>query len=218
MDKNHSGNKKYSVAVVGATGLIGRKILGTLYKRRFPISGLRVFASEKSEGKKISFGGERLTVEKTDENVCGKFDFVFFSAGKDVSLKYAPLFVKSGAIVIDNSSAFRSDKNVPLVIPEINGAILSEIPKRIVANPNCSTIIALVPLKNVIAKYGVKSLVFSTYQAVSGSGMKGIADLLLTRQGFTGKFYPYNISGTFIPQIGEVLSDGHTEEELKMVN
>lgn len=218
MDKNHSGNKKYSVAVVGATGLIGRKILGTLYKRRFPISGLRVFASEKSEGKKISFGGERLTVEKTDENVCGKFDFVFFSAGKDVSLKYAPLFAKSGAIVIDNSSAFRSDKNVPLVIPEINGAILSEIPKRIVANPNCSTIIALVPLKNVIAKYGVKSLVFSTYQAVSGSGMKGIADLLLTRQGFTGKFYPYNISGTFIPQIGEVLSDGHTEEELKMVN
>ena len=217
-DKKYGVDKKYNVAVVGATGLIGRKILGTLFKRRFPISELRVFASEKSDGKKISFGGERLTVEKLDENVRGKFDFVFFSAGKNVSLKYAPLFAKSGAIVIDNSSAFRSDKDVSLVIPEINGASLSVIPKNIVANPNCSTIIALIPLKNVIAKYGVKRLVFSTYQAVSGSGMKGIADLLLTRQGFTGKFYPYNISETFIPQIGEVLADGYTEEELKMVN
>ena len=218
MDKKYNADKKYGVAVVGATGLIGRKILGTLFKRRFPISELRVFASEKSDGKKISFGGERLTVEKLNENVRGEFDFVFFSAGKNVSLKYAPLFAKSGAIVIDNSSAFRSDKDVPLVIPEINGASLSEIPKNIVANPNCSTIIALVPLKNTIAKYGVKRLVFSTYQAVSGSGMKGIADLLLTRQGFTGKFYPYNISETFIPQIGEVFADGYTEEELKMVN
>ena len=218
MDKKYNADKKYGVAVVGATGLIGRKILGTLFKRRFPISELRVFASEKSDGKKISFGGDRLTVEKLDENVRGEFDFVFFSAGKNVSLKYAPLFAKSGAIVIDNSSAFRSDKDVPLVIPEINGASLSEIPKNIVANPNCSTIIALVPLKNTIAKYGVKRLVFSTYQAVSGSGMKGIADLLLTRQGFTGKFYPYNISETFIPQIGEVFADGYTEEELKMVN
>lgn len=211
-------NKKYSVAVVGATGLIGRKILATLHNRRFPISELRVFASGKSDGKTISFGGEKLTVEKLDENVRGEFDFAFFSAGKDVSLKYAPFFAKNGAIVIDNSSAFRADKDVPLVIPEINGASLREIPKKIVANPNCSTIIALVPLKNVIAKYGVKSLVFSTYQAVSGSGMKGISDLLLTRQGFTGKFYPYNISDTFIPQIGEILADGYAEEELKMVN
>ncbi len=218
MDKNYKTHKKYSVAVVGATGLIGRKILGTLLKRRFQIGNLRVFASEKSEGKKMTFGGENLTVENLGENVGGKFDFVFFSAGKDVSLKYAPLFAKSGAIVIDNSSAFRADKDVPLVIPEINGASLSEIPENIVANPNCSTIIALIPLKNVIAKYGVKSLVFSTYQAVSGSGMKGVGDLLLTRQGFTGEFYPYNISETFIPQIGEVFADGYTEEEMKMAN
>ncbi len=210
--------KKYNVAVVGATGLIGGKFLETLEKRRFPINNFRAFASEKSAGKILRFNGSNYIVEKLDGNDFSGIDIAFFSAGKDVSLKYAPIFAETGALVIDNSSAFRGDEDVPLVIPEINAADVFKRKKNVIANPNCSTIIALVPLKKILEKYGVKSLVFSTYQAVSGSGMKGVSDLLLTRQGFSGKFYPYDISETVIPQIGEIVEDGYAEEELKMIN
>lgn len=210
--------KKFNIAVVGATGLIGGKFLKVLEERNFPIFSARLFASEKSEGKTIDAFGKYLTVEKLEGNdFCG-IDFAFFSAGKDISLKYAPIFAECGATVIDNSSAFRQNNDVPLVIPEINAEKLNSIKRNIVANPNCSTIIALTPLKNVIPKLGLKRLVFSTYQAVSGSGMKGIKDLLLTRQGFCGKFYPFDIAETFIPEIGEFMKDGNTEEELKMIN
>lgn len=210
--------KKFVIAVVGATGLIGDKFLKVLENRNFPVSLIRVFASEKSEGKIIQAFGKNLTVEKLEGNNFQGIDYAFFSAGKEVALKYAPIFAECGAIVIDNSSAFRQDEKVPLVIPEINGESLNFIKKNIVANPNCSTIIALTPLKNIIAKFGLKRLVFSTYQAVSGSGMKGIKDLLLTRQGFSGKFYPYDIAETFIPEIGDFKENGNTEEELKMIN
>ncbi len=210
-------NEKYNVAVVGATGLIGRKFLETLEKRAFPVKNLRVFASEKSVNKKLRAFEKEYAVESLESLDASGIDFAFFSAGKEAALKYAPMFAKSGATVIDNSSAFRNSPDVPLAIPEINGHIIKET-DRIIANPNCSTIIALLPIKNIIKKYGLKRIIYSTYQAVSGSGMKGVKDLLLTRHGFSPEFYDYNISETCIPLIGEILSDGYSEEERKMIN
>lgn len=210
-------NEKFNVAVVGATGLIGRKFLEVLEKRSFPVNKLRIFASERSINKKIHAFEKEFTIESPEGFDAREIDFAFFSAGKDAALKYAPIFATSGATVIDNSSAFRSYPDVPLVIPEINGNIIKKTDK-IIANPNCSTIIALIPLKNIIKKYGLKRIIFTTYQAVSGSGMKGKRDLLLTRYGFSKEFYDYNISETCIPGIGEILNDGYTEEERKMIN
>lgn len=208
---------KYNVAVVGATGLIGRKFLEVLERRRFPAENLRAFASEKSVNKKITAFGKEISVESLENLNANEIDFAFFSAGKETALKYAPLFAEAGATVIDNSSTFRNFPDIPLVIPEINGSKIKET-DRIIANPNCSTIIALTPLKNIINKYGLKRIIFSTYQAVSGSGIKGVKDLLLTRHGFSPEFYDYDISETCIPIIGEILRDGFTEEERKMIN
>ena len=209
--------KNYNIAVVGATGLIVKKFIEVLEKRGFPVEHPRFFASEKSANKKIRAFGKDYLVETLENLNAGDIDFAFFSAGKEVALKYAPVFAKAGATVIDNSSAFRNFRDIPLVIPEINGSQIKTTDK-IIANPNCSTIIALTPLKNIINKYGLKRIIYSTYQAVSGSGMKGVRDLLLTRHGFSPEFYDYDISETCLPVIGEILPDGNTEEELKMIN
>ncbi len=209
--------KKYNIAVVGATGLIGRKFIEVLEKRNFPVNSPRFFASERSANKKIRAFGKDYVVETLENLDARGIDFAFFSAGKKVSLKYAPAFAKAGATVIDNSSAFRNFPDIPLIIPEINGAQISNA-NGIIANPNCSTIIALTPLKNILKKYGLKKIIFSSYQAVSGSGMKGIRDLLLTRHGFSPEFYDYDISETCIPVIGELSEGGYTEEERKMIN
>lgn len=204
----------YNVAVVGATGNVGRKFLEILEERNFPIKELYLFASKKSEGKVLKFKGEDLVVEELCEaNIINKkIDFALFSAGGSVSLEFAPIFSKNGAVVIDNSSAWRMDKNVPLVVPEVNPEDV-KWHNGIIANPNCSTIQAVVALKPLHEKYGIKRIVYSTYQAVSGAGIQGILDL----QEGTNKKFPYPILGNVIPHIDVFLDNGYTKEEIKMI-
>ena len=208
-------NDKYSVGVVGATGLIGGKFIKVLEDRDFPVGELRLFASAKNAGKAIFAFNENLAVRPLCEDCFKDLDFVFFCAGRDVSLRYAPAAAAAGAIVVDNSSAFRREKDIPLVVPEINfGEITSA--DRLVSNPNCSTIQAVLPLSVIRENFGIERIIYTTYQAVSGSGRKGVADLRLTGYGFSPSFYPLPISRTCIPEIGDFTPDGYTEEEKKM--
>ncbi|WP_300256948.1 aspartate-semialdehyde dehydrogenase [Clostridium sp.] len=204
----------YNVAIVGATGNVGRKFLEILEERNFPVKELYLFASKKSAGKTLKFKGKDVLVEELCEsNIKNKkIDFALFSAGGSVSLEFAPIFAKHGAVVIDNSSAWRMDKEVPLVIPEVNPEDV-KWHKGIIANPNCSTIQAIVALKPLYDKYGIKRIVYSTYQAVSGAGIQGILDL---QEGTTKKF-PYPILGNVIPHIDVFLDNGYTKEEIKMI-
>lgn len=206
--------KKYNLAIVGATGMVGNKFLQVLEERKLPVENFYLFASAKSAGKKIDFlGKEHTVIELTPENIKGKnIDFALFSAGGAISKEYAPLFVKEGATVIDNSSCWRMDKNVPLVVPEVNGEEAFNN-KGIISNPNCSTIQAVVPLKALHDKYKIKRVVFSTYQAVSGAGLQGYKDL---ENGTTNKFI-YPIKNNVIPHIDSFLPNGYTKEELKMI-
>ncbi|MBR1677490.1 MAG: aspartate-semialdehyde dehydrogenase [Clostridia bacterium] len=206
--------KNYSVGIVGATGLIGRKLLQVLIDRRFPFANIKLFASEKSVGKNIN----DIEVRKLDENSFVGLDLVFFCAGKEVSLKYVPIAVESGAFVIDNSSAFRQNEDIPLIIPEINMNVALKSNSRIIANPNCYTTQAILPLKNLAKKFCIKRIIMSTYQAVSGSGQKGINDLLNTKKGLKGKLYPVNISENYICKIDEQRKNGYTAEETKALN
>lgn len=204
----------YNVAIVGATGSVGRKFLEILEERNFPVKELYLFASKRSAGKTLKFKGEDVLVEELCEaNIENKkIDFALFSAGGSVSLEFAPIFAKHGAVVIDNSSAWRMDKEVPLVVPEVNPEDV-KWHKGIIANPNCSTIQAMVALKPLYDKYGIKRIVYSTYQAVSGAGIQGILDL---QEGTTKKF-PYPILGNVIPHIDVFLDNGYTKEEIKMI-
>ncbi|MDK0613735.1 aspartate-semialdehyde dehydrogenase [Clostridium perfringens] len=204
----------YNVAIVGATGNVGRKFLEILEERNFPVKELYLFASKRSAGKTLKFKGEDVLVEELCEaNIENKkIDFVLFSAGGSVSLEFAPIFAKHGAVVIDNSSAWRMNKEVPLVVPEVNPEDV-KWHKGIIANPNCSTIQAMVALKPLYDKYGIKRIVYSTYQAVSGAGIQGILDL---QEGTTKKF-PYPILGNVIPHIDVFLDNGYTKEEIKMI-
>lgn len=204
----------YNVAIVGATGNVGRKFLEILEERKFPVKELYLFASKRSAGKTLKFKGEDVLVEELCEaNIENKkIDFALFSAGGSVSLEFAPIFAKHGAVVIDNSSAWRMDKEVPLVVPEVNPEDV-KWHKGIIANPNCSTIQAMVALKPLYDKYGIKRIVYSTYQAVSGAGIQGILDL---QEGTTKKF-PYPILGNVIPHIDVFLDNGYTKEEIKMI-
>lgn len=208
----------YNIAIVGATGNVGRKLLEILEERNFPIKNLYLFASKKSVGSKLKFKGREILVEETriDNIKNKKIDFALFSAGGNVSLKFAKDFLSIGAIVIDNSSAYRMDKNVPLVVPEVNPEDI-RWNKGIVANPNCSTIQAMLPLKILQDNYGLKRIVFSTYQAVSGAGMEGITDLENGLKGIKPKKFPYDIAGNCIPQIDIFLDNGYTKEEVKMI-
>ena len=206
----------YNVAVVGATGNVGRKFLEILEQRNFPINELYLFASKRSAGKYLKFRDKKYIVNETsEENIKDKkIDLALFSAGGDASLKFAPIFVRYGATVIDNSSAWRMAKDVPLVVPEVNPEDI-KWNNGIIANPNCSTIQAMLPLKALKDAYGIKRVVYSTYQAVSGAGMQGIADL---KDGVEPKKFPYPIAENCLPHIDVFLDNGYTKEEIKMIN
>lgn len=207
-------SKKYHVAVVGASGVVGRKVIQVLEERQFPVSELSLFASSRSAGQKIPFNGEEITIQElTEDALTAPIHIAIFSAGGETSKHFAPIASSNGITVIDNSSAWRMDKNIPLVVPEVNAGVLSKDDK-LIANPNCSTIQSVVPLKPLQENYGIKRVVYSTYQAVSGAGRKGIDDL---EQGTTSTF-PYEINKTVIPQIDVFLDNGNTKEEQKMID
>ena len=210
--------KNYKVAIIGATGLVGRTFLKVLKERNFPVEKLYLYASANSAGKKIEFNGTEYTVmELTDENIANDIDIALFSAGGGVSLEYAPKFKAKGAVVIDNSSAWRMDKNIPLVVPEANPEALKNHPG-IIANPNCSTIQVMPILKVLQEKYGLKRVIYSTYQAVAGSGQKGLNDLEANLKGEPSKGYPHQIAFNALPHIDVFLDNGYTKEEEKMIN
>ena len=209
----------YNVAIVGSTGNVGRKFLEILEERNFPIKNLYLFASQRSAGSYLEFKGQKYIVENTcEENIKNKkIDIALFSAGGDTSLKFAPIFSSYGAVVIDNSSAWRMDKNVPLVVPEVNPEDLKNH-NGIIANPNCSTIQAMVPLKALLDKYGIKRVVYSTYQAVSGAGMQGIADLEDGLNGVAPKKFPYPIAGNCLPHIDVFLDNPVLNSHSESIN
>lgn len=209
---------KYNVAVVGATGMVGRKMLQVLSERNLPIDNLYLFASARSAGKQVDFMGKTYTViELKEENIVDKkIDFAIFSAGGSTSKQFAPVFAKHGTIVIDNSSQWRTDPEVPLVVPEVNAYDI-DWHKNIIANPNCSTIQAVVALAPLHKKYGIKRIVYSTYQAVSGAGLAGFEDLQNGVKGEAPKKFPKPIFGNVIPHIDVFLENGYTKEEEKMI-
>lgn len=210
--------KKYSLALVGATGLVGRTAIKVLEEFSLPLSKIVFFASEKSAGSKIKFNNDEYIVkELIDTSFDEGFDFAIFSAGSDVAKHFAPIAVSKGCTVVDNSSAFRMESNIPLVVPEVNSSELSNH-HGIIANPNCSTIQAVVPLKVLDDKYTIKRIVYSTYQAVSGAGQKGVADLQNGLKGEEPKKFPYQIVNNCIPHIDVFLENGYTKEEMKMIN
>jgi aspartate-semialdehyde dehydrogenase len=203
--------KQAVVAVVGATGLVGGTILQALESRGFPVGRLIPLASARSAGHQVVFRGQSLTVQLLDQNSFSGVDIALFAAGGSVSQQYAPLAVEAGALVIDNSSVFRMVDGIPLVVPEVNSQDIKT--HGIIANPNCSTIQSVVPL-SALKPFGLKRVVYSSYQAVSGSGMKGLADLDENKQ----DFYPYPITGNILPHIDSFTEDGYTKEEHKMIN
>ena len=206
---------KVNVAVVGATGLVGSMMLKVLSEKNFPIDKLYLFSSKKSAGSEVEYCGKKYTVEELNENSFEGKDIkiALFSAGGSVSEKYAPIAAKKGVTVIDNSSHFRMNPDVPLVVPEINPEDI-ETNKGIIANPNCSTIQSVLPLKPIHDKYNIKRVIYSTYQSVSGSGVKGISDL---EEG-TQLAYKYPIRNNCIPQIDVFMDNGYTKEEMKMID
>lgn len=210
--------KKYKLALVGATGLVGRTAIKVLEEKNLPISEYVFFASKRSAGSIMELLGQDYVVRELNEHSFDEgFDFAIFSAGGDVSRKFAPIAASKGCIVIDNSSTFRMDKNVPLVVPEVNSEDLKSN-SGIIANPNCSTIQAVVALKPLDVKYGIKRVVYSTYQAVSGAGQKGVQDLQDTLNGLEPKKFPHPIANNCLPHIDVFTDSGYTKEELKMIN
>ena len=209
--------KKYNVAIVGATGLVGQTFLKVLKERNFPVEKLYLYASARSAGKTVNFVGKDYTViELKDENIKDDIDVALFSAGGNISKEYAPKFKEKGAIVVDNSSAWRMEKDIPLVVPEANPEALDGH-NGIIANPNCSTIQVMPVLKVLADKYGLKRVIYSTYQAVAGSGQKGIDDLEANLKGEPSKNYPHQIAFNLLPHIDSFLDNGYTKEEMKMV-
>ena len=209
----------YKLAIVGATGLVGKTALKILEKRDLPDFEYALFSSKKSAGKIINFKGKDYIVrELTEKSFKDEhFDFAIFSAGGNTSLKYSPIAAKNGCIVIDNSSAFRMDYEVPLVVPEVNPGDI-KLNKGIIANPNCSTIQAVLPLKYLDDKYKIKRIVYSTYQAVSGAGINGIKDLENGINGLKNEKFPHQIYNNCLPHIDEFLNNRYTKEEEKMIN
>ncbi len=211
-------NKEYKLAIVGATGLVGRTVLKVLEEENLPISTYKLFASSKSAGTTLKFMGKDYIVNELTENSFDEhFDFAIFSAGGDTSKKFSPIAASKGCIVIDNSSAFRMDPNVPLVVPEVNPEKIKEN-KGIISNPNCSTIQAVIALKPLDDKFKIKRIVYSTYQAVSGAGQKGLDDLKNGLLGISPKKFPHQIVNNCLPHIDVFLDNGYTKEEEKMIN
>lgn len=210
-------NKKYNVAVVGATGLVGQTFLKVLKERNFPVENLYLYASARSAGKTINWNGKDYKViELKDENIREDIDVALFSAGGGTSLEFAPKFRDKGAVVVDNSSAWRMYPEIPLVVPEANPEALAEH-NGIIANPNCSTIQVMPVLKVLQENYGLKRVIYSTYQAVAGSGQKGLDDLDANLRGEESKNYPHQIAFNALPHIDVFLENGYTKEEVKMI-
>ena len=213
--------KQYKIAIVGATGMVGRMFLRVLEERKLPVSQYFLFASERSAGTQVEFMSKTHTVRELTEDAFDGLgvDIALFSAGGGTSLQFAPIVAASGAVVIDNSSCWRMDPEVPLVVPEVNaGAVALYKAKGIIANPNCSTIQAMLPLKPLSERYGLKRVIYSTYQAVSGAGMKGCSDLENGLKGQPPQKFPHPIAGNCLPQIDVFLDNGYTKEEQKMVD
>ena len=210
--------KKIKLAVVGATGLVGRTVLKVLEEYKLPIDEYVFFASSRSAGSILKFLGKDYEVrELTDSSFDEGFDYAIFSAGGDTSKHFSPIAASKGCIVVDNSSAFRMEENVPLVVPEVNPEEIFNH-HGIIANPNCSTIQAVVPLKVLDDLYTIKRIVYSTYQAVSGAGQQGVEDLENGLKGETPKKFPYSIVNNCLPHIDVFTENGYTKEEIKMIN
>ncbi|MBR7142030.1 MAG: aspartate-semialdehyde dehydrogenase [Clostridia bacterium] len=209
--------KTYRIAVVGATGMVGRTFLKVLEEYQLPASEYFLFASARSAGKTLDFMGKKYTVEELREDSFDRgIDIALFSAGGSTSEKFAPIAASKGCIVIDNSSCWRMDPQVPLVVPEVNPEDIAWN-KGIIANPNCSTIQAMVALKPLLDRYGIKRVVYSTYQAVSGAGQAGWADLENGIKGEAPAKFPYPIFNNCLPHIDVFTESGYTKEELKMI-
>jgi aspartate-semialdehyde dehydrogenase len=217
------GQKSYRVAVVGATGAVGNLMVQVLEERGFPVSDLKLLASARSVGKTLQYKGRSLPVEELKEDSFKGIRVALFSAGGSISKKFAPIAVESGCVVIDNSSAFRMDPTVPLIVPEVNpGSIMT--PPGIIANPNCSTIQMVVALKPIYDAVGIRRIVVTTFQAVSGTGKRAIEELrqqvsaVVTGNALERSVYPHQIAFNCFPHIGAFLENGFSEEEMKMVN
>jgi aspartate-semialdehyde dehydrogenase len=217
--------KQFHVAVAGATGAVGNQMIACLEERNFPVKSLKLLATRKSVGRKLEFRGAEIAVEELTEASFKGVDIALFSAGGSTSEKFAPTAAQSGCVVVDNSSAWRMDPDVPLVVPEVNPhAVAGYTRKGIIANPNCSTIQMVVALKPVHQEYGIKRLVIATYQAVSGTGKKAIDELSnQTRALFNSlevetNVYPHQIAFNCLPHIDVFYDNGYTKEEMKMVN
>lgn len=215
----------YNVAIVGATGAVGQEMVQILEERNFPVGELRLIASEKSQGVDLEFKGTKVRVQKLDENSFKDIQIALFSAGASRSREFAPKAVKAGAIVVDNSSAFRMEPDIPLVIPEINSYAISDYKKRgIIANPNCTTAVTLMALKPLHDISRIKRVVVSSYQAVSGAGAKAIEELRLqTLSWAKGEplktdVFPHQIAFNLLPHIDAFLENGYTKEEMKLHN
>ena len=206
------------VAVVGATGLVGTKMLQVLAERNFPVTELLPVASEKSIGKQVEFKGKKYTIVSASDAIAAKPALALFSAGGSTSLEWAPKFAAAGITVVDNSSAWRMDPTKKLVVPELNADALTAEDK-VIANPNCSTIQMVVALNPLHKRYKIKRIVVSTYQSVTGTGVKAVTQLMNERKGVVGEMaYKYPIDLNAIPQIDVFLDNGYTKEEMKMVN
>lgn len=204
------------LAVAGATGLVGRKMLETINRKEVQFDELVLFSSARSAGQEVEFQGETYTVRELTEDAANEaFDFVLMSAGGSTSEHFSPIFEQAGAIVIDNSSQWRMTEGIDLIVPEVNEPILD---RKIIANPNCSTIQSVVPLKLLQEQYGLKRVAYTTYQAVSGSGVKGKQDLADGPSGKAPEAYPHPIYNNVLPHIDVFLEDGYTKEEQKMID
>jgi len=216
-------NRNPHVAIVGATGAVGIEMIKTLEKRNFPVGKLTLLASARSAGKKLKFKGRDIAVTELTKDSFAGIDIALFSAGGGISREYAPIAAKAGCVVVDNSSAFRQDDSVPLVVPEINAADV-KLHQGIIANPNCTTAITLMALYPLHQAFGVKRIFASSYQAVSGTGAQAIEELkrqvgqVVAGQPVTKEVYPHQIAFNVLPQVDSFLPGGYTKEEMKMEN
>jgi len=218
-------DKKFNVAVAGATGAVGNQMISCLEERNFPIKSIKFLASSRSVGRKLKYKGRDIAVEELTEASFKGIDIALFSAGGGPSAKFAPFAASDGCVVVDNSSTWRMDPEVPLVVPEVNPHAVAQFRnKGIIANPNCSTIQMVVPLHPLHQEYGIKRIVVSTYQAVSGTGKKAIDELdsqtraILNFKKHENKVYPHTIAFNCLPHIDVFLGNGYTKEEMKMVH
>lgn len=217
--------KKFNVAVAGATGAVGNQMISCLEESNFPVKSIKFLATSRSVGRKLKYMGREIDVEELTENSFKGVDIALFSAGGGTSEKFAPFAAKDGCVVVDNSSAWRMDPEVPLVVPEVNPHAIAHFKnKGIIANPNCSTIQMVVALHPIHKKYGIRRIVVSTYQAVSGTGKKAVDELdhqtraILNFKDYEKRVYPHTIAFNCLPHIDSFLENGYTKEEMKMVN